>query len=338
MTSLARDLILECYHSPTSLQRLIDGSVPFPDGVERVLQDVVEAWQQNPKFEETANREMRYALLHFAKNVMFVEEGDYYRTLAIQPDARQERVEQHYRWWLILLQSDSRDSTLNLSQHVIRISRAVAMLGDPGQRRLYDRSLFGPLAAEHIDINVSDVTENLLGTPLGTRARPTVDAEFTVERETEPNMETDDNGVGGRPEPARARVIRVGIGLALAAVALLTALPFTMPLMTRDGEPAQITVSNVDSPLVRENTADVFIPEMSDIDFIPVAEPINDWIEYASEPMRYPAPDQPGMQTADLLPEDSLSLIGTDSLSPLPIELATHVVTSPSAGIEDAAR
>jgi hypothetical protein len=274
MTSLARDLILECYHSPTSLQRLIDGSVPFPDGVERVLQDVVEAWLQDAPHEEPATREMRYALLHFTKNVMFLDEGDYYRALAIQPDARQERVEQHYRWLLILLQSDARDSTLNLSQHVIRISRALAMLGDPGQRRLYDRSLFGPLAAEHIDINVSDVTESLLGTPLhGTRARPTVDAEFTVERETELKTETEDNVVGGRPEPARAGVIRVGRSLALAAVAVLATLPFTMPLMTRDAEPPFLTVSNIDSPHMREPTVDVLIPEMSDIDMAPVAEP-----------------------------------------------------------------
>lgn len=339
MTSLARDLILECYHSPTSLQRLVDGLVPFPDGVERVLQDAVEAWQQNAQFEETATREMRYALLHFAKNVMFLEEGDYYRALALQPDARQERVEQHYRWWLILLQSDTRDSTLNLCQHVIRISRAVAMLGDTGQRRLYDRSLYGPLATEHIDINVSDVTESLLGTPLhGTRARPTVDAEFTVELETEPKTGTEDNGVGVRPEHSRAGVIRVGTGLVLAAVAVLATLPFTMTLMTRDDQPPQVIVLNVDSPLVPENTVDAFIPERSDIDLAPVAEPASDWVEYVSDSMRYPASALPGMLTADLLPEDSLSISGTDSLSPLPLELATHVVISPSAGIEDASR
>jgi hypothetical protein len=70
----------------------------------------------------------------------------------------------------------------------------------------------------------------------------------------------------------------------------------------------------------------------------PVAEPANDWVEFVSESMRYPAPDPTGMLTADLLPEDSISLIGTDSLSPFPVELATHVVISPSVGIEDASR
>lgn len=342
MTSLARDIILECYHSTTSLQHLADGSIPFPDGVEHVLQDVVETWQRDALQEAAEAREMRYALLNFAKNVMFADTGDHYRTLAVQPDARQERIEQHYRWLLILLQSDARDSTLNISQHVIRISRALAMLGDPGQRRLYDRSLFGPLASERIDINVSDITDSLLGAPLhGTRARPTVDAEFTVERErgSQPDVDREHSAVDDRSEPTRVAAAPLSLGLVLAAAVVLAAVTLAVKLRVPDDVPARVVMSHVEPSSDRSDRVDGLISERSDIEVEPIAEPSDPFVEFVSKSERLSASaEELETSASNRQSAHALTLIGHEIPSAVPLELATQGGTPPSSGDEDRSR
>lgn len=187
MTLLARDVVLKCYYVPATLRQYADRETPLPKGLERVLQNVVQTWQPQHSIEDAPEYELHRALLYFVKHACFLDDGDHYRTLMTSVDAPQERIEQHYRWLVTLLQSDTQESVLNISRYMVRISRAVAIVGDPGQRRVYNRTLFGPLAAECIDINVNDVAAGVLGvTQPGARVRQCIEVDYTVEHPSEP--------------------------------------------------------------------------------------------------------------------------------------------------------
>lgn len=182
MTLLARDVVLKCYYVPAMLRQYADRETPLPEGLEQVLQDIVQKWRPPHSIEDAPEYELHRALLYFVKHAVFLEDGDHYRTLMTAADAPQVQIERHYRWLVTLLQSDTQDSVLNISRYMVRISRAAAIVGDPGQRRVYNRTLFGPLAAECIDINVDDVAEGVLGNSQpGVRVHQTVEAEYTVE-------------------------------------------------------------------------------------------------------------------------------------------------------------
>ena len=187
MTLLARDVVLKCYYVPATLRQYADRETPLPKGLERVLQNVVQTWQPQHSIDDAPEYELHRALLYFVKHACFLDDGDHYRTLMTSVDAPQERIEQHYRWLVTLLQSDTQESILNISRYMVRISRAVAIVGDPGQRRVYNRTLFGPLAAECVDINVNDIAEGVLGvTQPDVRVRQCIEVDYTVEHPNEP--------------------------------------------------------------------------------------------------------------------------------------------------------
>lgn len=182
MTLLARNVVLKCYYVPAILRQYANRETPLPEGLEQVLQDVVQKWRPPHSIEDAPEYELHRALLYFVKHAVFLEDGDHYRTLMTAADAPQVQIERHYRWLVTLLQSDTQDSVLNICRYMVRISRAAAIVGDPGQRRVYNRTLFGPLAAERIDINVDDIAEGVLGhSQPGVRVHQTVQAEYTVE-------------------------------------------------------------------------------------------------------------------------------------------------------------
>ena len=244
MTLLAREVVLKCYYVPETLRQYADCETPLPKGVERVLQEVVQKWQPQHSIDDAPEYELHRALLYFVKHVVFLEHGDHYRTLMAAADAPQNHIEQHYRWLVTLLQSDSQDSVLNISRYMVRISRAVAIVGDPGQRRVYNRTLFGPLAAEGIDINVDDIAEGVLGiSQSGVRVRQTVEAEYTVEfpgdavapAAQSPNAMQDPSPNKGQQTRLRNDVTRSRTGIVVTALSVPAAMFWTS---VSDQEPA----------------------------------------------------------------------------------------------------
>jgi len=133
---------LEAYRDPEALAAWLDPKCPLPEGMHELLRIAV---GKDEGYGEAAwvslgcdRKELQDAARHFVAKVLFVEGADYFRNLALGPDARDEQIKAHYRLLFRIFQPVDGASDPNWSRRQVKaLNRAYNTLRNSERRAAY---------------------------------------------------------------------------------------------------------------------------------------------------------------------------------------------------------
>ncbi len=133
---------LEAYRDPEVLMAWSDPERSLPEGMHELLRIAVgkdEAYGEAAWISLGCDRkELREAARHFVAKVLFVEGADYFRNLALDPDARDEQIKAHYRLLFRIFQPANGENDPNWSRRQVKaLNRAYNTLRNGERRAAY---------------------------------------------------------------------------------------------------------------------------------------------------------------------------------------------------------